>query len=376
MRALLDKNSLIKRDPVLCLLSFKLKMSPISIGVLFGLFSAILIFWAIFTDVWSSSLETKHYFLSSSFHTWAGNFVLAFANMLIVFFYLAFPKLIEKLYTSKSIDGKGESFISIYNSVFKPHRIKWIYIVVFLLSVEIAWLLQFLWLDDQIIGWTEKGVCGYMSPLGYYHFLFFVVQISIVFSFVINAVKIIELFRELEKNVSSGVLEYNVVRLCQYNLGGLKPISDIVKRIFWIFCLLGTYAAFLFFSVRKGVSNISWNAWSKAEMSAIGIYIFLALLILYHLVMPVRRFMKNKKEKLFHILIKQDKEVSTLHEDKVYKDFQCEETIGKLKFNDEIFTILDKIPTWPFSTKSVIQLISLIIVPTLPVIFDIIQKIF
>lgn len=375
MNVKLDKAAILRGDPILYFLSRKLKVRPAYIGVMFAIFTVILIVWANITGVWSSQLDHHNtHFLRSSWHTWAGNFLLAWGNVFIILFYFKLPKLLEDIYATKVIGGDSRNFEEIYNSIFVGEKFKWLYVVIFCTSFELAWLLQSLWLQDNMIGWTEKETVGQMSSLGWYHIVLFVLQFSIAFSFLINTIKIIGLFRRLEMSISLGLLDYNVVRLCQYSAGGLKNLGDIILKVLGVFAIFGVYAALIFLSVIRKYPDIHWSAWQGAELSAIGIYVLLAFIILCLLLWPIHSFMKRKRDSLFKQITKYDLEVSILDDQEVGKDLNNREVIEKFKFNDEAFAIIHKIPIWPFNAKWALQILGTIGLPILLMVIDYLMK--
>lgn len=375
MNVKLDKTAILRGDPMLYFLSEKLKMHPIYIGVLFAIFSVVLIVWANISGVWSTDLDHHNtHFLQSSWHTWVGNFLLACGNVLIILFYFEFPKLLENIYNAKVIGGDRRNFEEIYNSIFVREKFKWLYFFIFCASFEIAWFLQSLWLQDNMIGWTEKEVLGQMSLLGWYHIVLFILQFSIAFSFLINTIKIIGLFRRLDLSINRGLLQYNVVRLCQYSAGGLKNLGDIILKILFVFAIFGIYAALIFLSVTRKYSDIPWRAWQGAEISAICIYVLLAFVILCLLLWPIHKFMKRKRDELFKHIIAQDLEVSNLENEVAHKDLGNKEVLAKFKFNDEAFAVIHKIPIWPFNAKWFLQILGTIGLPIVLMMLDYLLK--
>jgi DNA-binding NtrC family response regulator len=85
--------------------------------------------------------------------------------------------------------------------------------------------------------------------------------------------------------------------------------------------------------------------------------------------------MKSKKKELFSILNKRDMDLFSLETDAFSREINNSEKLNKIKINDELFNQLKKIPSWPFNLRTLTKLLYTMIIPTIPVILQILIKV-
>ena len=363
----LNNNCQLIGDPILYFLYTKLKLSTILVGLLSIAIASAIIPWAIYTEVWSGI----YYSLYNSFHTWIGDIVLGATNALILYYYLSFPRLFKRVYEFKIIDDGTSSFVSLYSYISTKFYNKKRHLIVVLISLLVAILMQYQWLIDLKHGWTETSPTGGISFLGYYHLVYFTLEVSILINFFINVFYTISLFRRLEKKVLKGKLKYNFVRLCQYNTGGLKPLGDIAMQIIMVLFTLGLYTALIVFSIiRHSAESDEIQIWQVSEFLSLAVYLILAPTIFFLILTPIHRLMKRKKDSLYELLRIKDNEIAILEKGSLKELFEKSKTFEKIKFNNELFVLIRELPTWPFNFTSITKLVTMTILPILPIIFE------
>lgn len=368
----------MKGDPILYFLNSKLKLNPIMVAILSIIIAAIMIPWAIQTEVfWSGKPNSIYLSLYDSYHTWIGDIVLGVTNGLILYYYLSFPRLFKSLYQHKIIDDGTNDFNSLFtffsSQIFNKKR----HLIVLIVSLICAIIMQCLWLygdeGGYKHGWTEISAEGGMSYLGYYHFFYFTLEFSILINFLVNVYYTIILFRKLEKKVIVGDLKYNFVRLCQYKTGGLKSLGDIAMRIIMVLFTLGIYISLIVFSIIKHTLKTGTiDLWKTPQISLLFVYVIIAPLIFFLLLTPIHKLMIRKKNELYKLLIKKDTEVITLEKKSLQKLFINSNSIEKIRINNELFKLINELPTWPFNLSSISKLITMTILPILPIILELI----
>lgn len=364
-------NFKLKGDPILYFLNSKLSLSPIIVGLISIFFAAIMIPWAKYTGVWSG--DGMAYPLFESFHTWIGDIVLGLTNALILYYYLSFPRLFKSLYQYKIIDDGIFSFESLYSFIYSKIFNKRRHLIVLVFSVIVTIIMQNKWLDDGLHGWTEINSYKGMSFLGYYHFIYFALELSIIVNFIINVFYTIIVFRKIREKVISNQLKYNFVRLCQYSSGGLKPLGQIAMQIIMVLFTLGIYTSLVVFSMLKYSKESGWiHDWQILEISLLLLYIILSPSIFFLLLTPIHQLMKWKKNSLYKLLVLKDNEVVTLEKDSLKELFTNSKSIEKIRLNNELFSLINELPTWPFNLSSISKLITMTILPILPIILEII----
>lgn len=163
--------SMCCNDPILCLLVQKLKISPGAIGLIFSGLTLSMIIWAVNTSTWSSI----DYPLKSSYVTWIGDLVLAVVNIYIIKYLLSISEVFRWLNQTLGIE--------VENNQRSPRS----YIVI-ILSAVASFLYHESFMLDNLHGWTEADVNSGLSGLGYFHAIYFWIEMSIVANFCVTAI--------------------------------------------------------------------------------------------------------------------------------------------------------------------------------------------
>ena len=365
----LNIDDIIKSDYILNFLTKTLGLNFITVSLVSVFISSLIIPWAINTNVWSGI----DYPLQVSLHTWIGDILLGVCNGCILFYYQSIPKAFNQIIQTKVITSGSVDTKTFIKTTIHYYR-KGNRFLPYIFSMVVTLSMHYLYITDKKYGWTETGADTMFSPLGFYHMIYFFGEFSIFLIVFIKFYKTAKILRLLEQHVNKGFLNYNFVRLCKNNAGGLAPLGRLTSHFFYILAILGGYVSIMAFSTIKFMLNFKNydDIWVYFEsVIPLTVYISLVIFCFLYSLMPIHRMMKKKKEMILSEIIKHDMETFKFEPKSMVQAFNCDIKRKQLIEYTQAFIQCQSYPSWPFNTRTISTTISAVLLPLIPSAFKV-----
>lgn len=366
----MDEKALIKTDPILQFLHFKVKIPIALIGPLSILLAVALIPIALITGVWSGI----DYSMEQSYTTWIGAIFLCIANVFILRYYISIPKVLNELNEKGIITGENEAFQNFIKEIKQFYNLKYKKTIVLCLSFFLSMFLHILFLRDGLHGWTEIDALNGWSFLGYYNMLVLTIEINIIINLILNVGVTVRVLSRLVLEIKHGGLKYNFIRLCCFNTGGLKPFGDLALKCNLILVSMGCFVSVLVYTMIQAAEKFGIKyTWQIFEfMISIPLYLIITISIFFIHIYPIHKLMQFRKRELLEIVSKEDQEAFSLEKKSIEGLLKKKSRYEDLKYNSDIFELINRLPTWPFNYKVFSKLLTSVLLPVIPILIEII----
>jgi len=356
-----------KIDPILFSLYSLFNKKPILVGLASIIIPLLEIPIAIILGVW----QGIDYSLQQSLTTWGGNIVLGFTNYFILKYYILITTSFKEIEKKKVIEDAKVSFSNIIETIVPKSNNTLRYIVFIGISLIISIFFHYTYLLDNLYGWTESSANGGWSILGYINIIYFTIELTIIFNFFFWVSKIIKIFRKLNHDIQTNDLTYNFVRFCSTNSGGLKPFGDLAMNCNTVLFTIGIWSLILFISVSLYHSELLiWQLFQL--MLPLPTYVIITPIIYYFHIGPIHEIMIRKKEELINCLVEKDMAVTKFDCVSFEDLFSDSSKLKNIKLNSELFEVVNKFPTWPFNTQTITKLVTYLLLPIIPFLYQIV----